>query len=390
MRTLKMTMVGALAASALVVVFQSRGHSGFLTSTDPIPEVGAEGGPSRTLTSTEAALWKSGRLIFDHDFTPAEGMGNPNLNGDSCRACHIDGGIGGAGGLDVNVFRFGNDNGGAGPFTNVAGGQIASKVQRPDTPVREEYDPALADCFEQRQTPTLFGLGLIESIPAANITANEDPNDTNADGISGFAHRVTVNGVQEIGRFGWKANIPTIRDFIRDAMQNELGVTTIDDGRGFGIATDTDGVADPELSQADSDAMFFFFANLAAPPRAGNTDPGVLVGATLFTQVGCANCHIPTLQGSGGPVPLFSDLLLHNVAAPGFRGMEDGQATVGEYRTPPLWGLRRTAPYMHDGRAATIAAAIAEHFGEATAAKNAYNALLTGQKNALILFLSDL
>ena len=122
MRTLKMTMVGALAASALVVAFQSRGHSGFLTAADPIPEVGSEAGPSRVLTSADAAQWKSGRLIFDHDFTPAEGMGSPNLNGDSCRACHMDGGNGGAGGLDVNVFRVANDNGGAGAFTVVGVG----------------------------------------------------------------------------------------------------------------------------------------------------------------------------------------------------------------------------------------------------------------------------
>lgn len=362
-----------------------------ITATTPVPAVGEEGGPFRELNGSDLTRFINGRFVFDRDFKLSEGLGAPNLNGDSCRACHFDPIIGGSGGLDVNVFRFAHDNNGAGPFANVAGGQIASKVRRPDMPLREEYDQVASDVFEQRQTPTIFGIGMIDSIPESVITANEDPNDLNGDGISGFAHRIlTANGLTVIGRFGWKAQIPTVLDFVHDGMFNELGITTIPEIRGFGTSTDSDTVADPELSQQDFDDILFFMSTLAPPPRGGNSDPGVAVGEGLFTSVGCAACHIPSLQGSLGAVPLFSDLLLHNVQAPGFRGMADGQAGVGEYRTPPLWGIRKTAPYMHDGRAETLEAAIQAHFGEATNAKNNFNALTSGQKNALLLFLSDL
>lgn len=392
MKTKKIIWIG-LATIALVGGFFVRGDAGAETidAATPIPEVGAEGGPSRILQGNELAQWIAGRRLFDHDFRETEGLGVPTFNGDSCRACHLDPTIGGSGGLDVNVSRFGHDGGNPANFTDVSGGQIASKEQRTDMPIREEYDPLAADVFEQRNTPTIFGAGAIESIPESVITANEDPNDVNGDGVRGFAHRINLaNGSQVIGRFGWKAQVPTLSDFVHDAMFNELGITTIADGRGFGASADGDSIADPEFTAQQFSDILFFMQNLAAPPRGGNTDPGVAIGESLFTTVGCAKCHIPSLQGAQGAVPLFSDLLLHNVAASNFRGMKDGQAGPGFYRTAPLWGLRRTAPYMHDGGAETINAAILAHQGEAAAVVTAFNALSTGQKNALLLFLEDL
>lgn len=89
-------------------------------------------------------------------------------------------------------------------------------------------------------------------------------------------------------------------------------------------------------------------------------------------------------------MPLFSDLLLHDVAAPEAVGIEDGTASTRQFRTSPLWGLATSAPYMHDGRAPTIEDAIAAHFGEADASVDRYVALTSGERDALLAFLSSL
>lgn len=330
-----------------------------------------------------------GRALFDRAFHRQDGVGGPEMNGDSCRACHRDPAMGGAGPLELNVSRFGQDHGGAGPFTNLHGGQVLSKLFPPHVPGREECPPP-ADVFEQRQTPSLFGGGLIETIPGYVILANEDPTDADQDGIHGVARRVLVAGRIEIGRFGWKAQIPTLRDFVHDAMFGELGITTPDEGRGFGAHTDGDDVPDPELLPPQVDDLTAFLLSLPAPRRAGSTDPRVLLGMQQFFTVGCARCHTPVLLGSAGPVPLYSNLLLHDVMPAGFRGMSEDGAPSGFYRTPPLWGIRHTAPYMHDGRAETLRDAILHHFGEAERVRANFVALSPEEQDALILFLEDL
>lgn len=344
-----------------------------------------------------------GRAIFDKPFRRADGVGSPGMNANSCRACHQDPVMGGAAPLELNVSRFGRDFGGTGPFTDLPGGQAVSKIYPPHIPGREEYpvppnlsidypieSPDFADCFEQRQPPSILGDGLIETIPGFVIVANEDPTDADGDGIFGVARRVTVNGFVEIGKFGWKAQIPTLRDFVNDAMINELGITTPDDGRGFSVTTDGDATPDPEISAAQVDKIAIFMSNLPAPVRGGSTDPQVALGEVLFDQIGCAKCHIPELLGSVGRVPLYSDLLLHNVMRPGYRGMAEPGAGVGFFRTPPLWGIGDTPPYMHDGRAEDLPGAILDHDGEAAAVRSSFAALSPNEQQALILFLKDL
>lgn len=378
---------GLVAGSC--AVFAVATYAGFLSPTSPIPDPGTFGGPRRQLTASEATRFQRGRFLFDREFGLSHGLG-PEFNGDSCRACHLDPAIGGAGGLDVNVFRFGRDGAGTLPFMEVPGGQIASKLRRQDLVGREEV-PSQADVFEQRQPPALFGIGLIEGIPAANIFANEDPGDLNGDGVRGVARRVTVGGVEEVGKYGWKAQVPRIVDFVRDAMGAELGMTTPDDARGFAALTDTDPNSDPELGEVDVQDLGFFLEMLAPPPRGGGADsPLVQLGALIFEQVGCVKCHTPALMGAEGPVPLFSDLLLHRVMPNTFRGMAEPGADVGFYRTPPLWGVSRTAPYLHDGRAETLSAAILAHDGEATLVREAYQALSGSERQALEVFLKDL
>jgi CxxC motif-containing protein (DUF1111 family) len=344
-------------------------------------------------TSFVDEQFERGQALFDHRFTIEEGLGGPGLNADSCRACHRDPAMGGAGPLELNVSRIGRDENGAGPFSNVSGGQLLSKLFPPTTHGREEYETFGAnapDVFEQRQTPSLFGSGMIDQIPGAVITANEDVNDANGDGIFGVARRIEVAGVIEIGRFGWKGQIPRLADFVDDAMFGELGMTTPDNGRGFAFLSDDDSVADPEISADEVADIAHFMSELPAPERGGSTDPRVAQGLSLFAQVGCAKCHTPSLPSPMGPVPLYSNLLLHNVMAPGFRGMAEPGAGSGFYRTPPLWGIKDTAPYMHDGRAEDLDAAIRAHDGEASTVRGNYEALSDEEREALLLFLEDL
>ena len=83
-------------------------------------------------------------------------------------------------------------------------------------------------------------------------------------------------------------------------------------------------------------------------------------------------------------------MLLHNIFGPGFRGMAEPGAGVGMYRTPPLWGIKDTAPYLHDGRAETLESAIELHKGEAQGVRDAYTVLSPEDQQALVLFLRDL
>lgn len=361
-----------------------------ITDDTPVPAVGAPGGPDRILTPAEEAQWVSGRRIFDRDWEPSNGLGRPDMNADSCRACHLDPVIGGSGGLDVNVFRFGFDDGGLGPFTDLPGGQIASRLRNPQVLGREESNDS-ADVFETRQAPSILGLGLIDRLPESVITANADPGDTDGDGIRGVARFVSVGGGQtEVGRFGWKSQVPSLEDFLRDAMGEEVGISTDDNGRGFGVFNDADGVADPEIDAGEFADTLFFMQHLAAPARKGSTDPAVTVGEQVFSDIGCADCHIPTLVGMDGPVNLYSDLLLHNVHPTTFRGMAEPDAGVGSYRTPPLWGISSTAPYFHDGSSESLEDAVLRHDGEALDSRLDYESLTINEQQALLRFLEDL
>ena len=356
-----------------------------------VPVFGEVGGPDRVLAPAELERWLRGRALFDRDFHVPDGLGRPDYNGDSCRACHQDPVLGGAGALELNVSRCGFDHAGAGPFEELPGGQVLHKFRPPPSGERAEYVPGTADVFEQRQSPSLLGVGRIDAIPEAAILANEDPTDANDDGIFGVARRVDVDGATEIGRFGWKAQIPSVHDFTRDAAAVECGLTTPDDGRGFALLADADAVADPEVAAPQLDDITFFLRHLAAPQRVGSSDPEVLRGEDLFSTIGCGICHRPALPDDlGQDVFLYSDLLLHRVMPDGFRGMAEDGADVGFYRTPPLWGVRHTAPYLHDGRAETLREAIEGHAGEAAGTAALFQALAPAAQESLLLFLQDL
>ncbi len=354
--------------------------AGLLPPGAPIPEAGEPGAPW-DIEAWQEPRWVEGRRLFDHDAQLSEGLG-PIFNGDSCRACHFDPVIGGAGPIDVNVMRFGTltDDG---DFVIDDRGTILHKLTSFDRP-RPEHD-AGHNVFEARQTPTVLGLGLIEQIPEDDIVAAEDPDDTDGDGISGVAHY--VDGAR-LGRFGWKAQVPSVHEFVRDAMTAELGLTVPEtEGFTYGATADEDGVPDPEFGEEQVDTMAFFLQHLDFPrPKAEEA-----AGREVFESVGCASCHTPEFTTADGTVvPVYSDLLLHDVAPEGSMGIPDFDARLTEFRTPPLWGISDTGPYMHDGLAETVEQAVLAHAGEADAVRAAFEALSDEDKVALLAFLEAL
>ncbi|MEO0662235.1 MAG: di-heme oxidoredictase family protein, partial [Planctomycetota bacterium] len=134
-------------------------------------------------------------------------------------------------------------------------------------------------------------------------------------------------------------------------------------------------------------------------------DPFELAGETLFTAVGCADCHVPTFVTSpyhphaelrSQTIHPYTDLLLHDMG-PGLAStLVEGNASESEWRTAPLWSIGLTAGvsggegYLHDGRARTLEEAILWHGGEGNASRAAYEALSTADRAALIAFVRSL
>lgn len=369
-----MRRIAILLAVALVAIAIAR--AGLVPEGAPIPKPGQAGAPHRPLTSPEKDRFLRGRKLFDKDFFVRDGVG-PSMNCDSCRACHSDPVVGGSGGIDLQVQRPMLADG----TSPVETGVLAHLKAVPGR--RRDEIPDTIELVEERNSPTLLGLGLVQQISDEAILVREDPTDADGDGIKGIAHRLQGG---RIGRLGWKCVTPDVLGFVRDALGNEMGITVPpDETSPFGTLVDGDSVQDPEIPGSDIDDITFFLELLDFPPKLAAT-PQTIAGEQLFTSVGCAKCHVPVLDG----VEAFTDVLLHDVEKPGFKGVTQGQAVSGLYRTAPLRGLRDTAPYFHDGRSATVEDAVRRHDGEALAVRQAFEALSDADRAALLAFLLGL
>ena len=153
---------------------------------------------------------------------------------------------------------------------------------------------------------------------------------------------------------------------------------------------DDDGVPDPEMTPDQLFDLVSMAMLMAAPEVRTELTEEEVRGLQAFDAVGCGDCHTPRLDGPRGPLPVYSDLLLHDMGEDLADGLVAGEATGSEFRTQPLWGLAAVGPYLHDGRATTIDEAIRWHGGEGAAAQAAYMDASASDKAALLRFLGTL
>jgi CxxC motif-containing protein (DUF1111 family) len=372
------------------------------------------GTPLTTLNSTQLARFDQGKVVFDTQITAAQGLG-PIFNNQSCRNCHL-GPLSG-GGSSIAVTRFGVAATGGNPFDPLdnLGGSLKQDFSI-NPPTCDETVPAQANVVIHRITPPTFGSGLVEAILDGDILFNEVFPPP---GISGRTHMVAAledppGSPLRVGRFGWKAQVPTVLTFSGDASKNEMGLTnrlvpTENAPNGnLALLAQCDNVADPEDTMDSGglfkiDRMTDFQRYLAPPPQTPRTG---MSGEPVFNAVGCANCHLSTAfttsaQAEAGlsniAIKPYTDFLLHDVGSLG-DGIVQGSASETEFRTAPLWGLSFRAPValLHDGRASggtagqNIDSAILLHDGEALASRNAYAALPSADKIRLQNFLLSL
>ena len=306
----------------------------------------------------------------------------------------------------ILVTRFGRVvNGKFDPLTSLGGSLLQ---ERAIDPSGLERVPLEATVVAKRQSTPLFGLGLIEAIPDATIL--KGVRIKAVDGVLGKASLVVDVATNRplVGKFGWKGQQATLLAFSGDAYLNEMGITnrlfpTENAPNGnVTLLAKLDMVHDPEDlpdtagGKADIDRVTDFMRLLAPPPTQPATASNTF-GAKLFVDVGCASCHTPMMTSGPSPVAslanrtvmLYSDLLLHDMGALG-DGIAQGTAGGKEMKTPPLWGLRASAPYLHDGRAVSIEDAIKAHDGEAAIIKNRFLNLTPDQRSLVVEFLKSI
>ncbi len=262
-----------------------------------------------------------------------------------------------------------------------------------------------------RVAPAVIGLGLLEAVPLATLDGLADPEDSDRDGIPGRINWLDDGkGGKVAGRFGWKANVATLRDQAAGAAHGDIGLTTSLMPTQNCPAVQSACVAavadpGPELSDEFLDKLVTYVRTLAVPVERDAATPAVRRGSELFRSFGCAACHMPTLKtDASADLPElrnqtfhpFTDLLLHDLGEGLADHRPDGSATGSEWRTTPLWGLGLIGRVnghdrlLHDGRARGPAEAILWHGGEAAAAREAFRTAPADDRAALIAFLNSL
>ncbi len=260
-----------------------------------------------------------------------------------------------------------------------------------------------------RNTPVIFGLGYLESVSEEDILALAKQQQ--AQGLNGRPNYVRddVNDRISLGRFGWKANQPSIRQQVAAAFLGDMGITSPLYTKQNCPPVQADcramppGDYRPELRAADFDAVSFWAQALEAPEPRQLARADVQQGARLFAEARCAQCHVPELTtAKHAPFPAlanrrfrpYTDLLLHDMGDALADGRPDFRAGPRDWRTPPLWGigLRRqvngSSQLLHDGRARTVTEAILWHGGEAQAARDRFAGFSRAERDALVAFVN--
>lgn len=379
---------------------------------------------------------KVGKDLFVREWVPndprargGDGLG-PVYNANSCVACHFAGGVGGAGPNDRNAVIVTasmtlekDENPEKVPMDDLFRAHPAFKASRSVVLHREGVQAGYAAwkrdltsrvhgrfrmTTTSRNTPALFGAGLIDAIPDSVLEKKSVKLAPEFPEIQGRVSRLATG---KIGRFGWKGQTASLDDFVRTACAVELGLEV----PGHPQTPDPERFEDKspglDLTNAECSALTAYLAALPKPATRPPFDQlqaqSVRTGRAEFETIGCASCHSPTLGHVDG---LYSDLLLHDMgeslrdsaiyygtpvppaAGTNFAAADAKAkpATAVEWRTPPLWGVRDSGPYLHDGRAMNLDQAIRAHSGEANATRLRYESLRIEERTHLIAFLNSL
>ena len=409
--------------------------------------------PAPNLSTAALAKHLEGDVEFEAVFVTAPAVVNPGLgpiyNNVSCINCHSRDGRGRPPGIDEGLvsllFRLSlpkaEDSVAGKPPTPVPGfgtqlnnraiveanpeGKVKieyteqtlttadgtrAHLRHPNYTLTETYQPLPENVeVSPRVAPAVFGLGLLEAIPENAILAYADEADVDGDGISGKPNYVwdVVAQRYTLGRFGWKANQPTLLQQVAAAYNDDMGITTslfsVENSAGQSQLTEHS--VTPEVSDEILEVVTFYVQTLAVPARRDIDDPQVKQGEQLFAEAQCANCHVPTLRTSvlaGVPsvsnqtIHPYTDLLLHDMGPDLADNRPDFHASGREWRTPPLWGIGLVqrvnghTNFLHDGRARDLMEAILWHGGEAEASRQAVEQMSKTERDALIAFLESL
>jgi CxxC motif-containing protein (DUF1111 family) len=275
------------------------------------------------------------------------------------------------------------------------------------------YGPASENLLmSPRVAPALIGVGLLEAIAIGALESLTDPDDKNHDHVSGRLNVVwdAVHGTRAPGRFGWKAEQPSIRQQAASAFAGDLGITSSVfpaencTSREPPCEAQPNG-GTPEATDSVLDSIVLYARTLAVPARRNGKAPQVRRGEALFNEARCGACHVPSFTTGAVPdvpelggqsIHPYTDLLLHDLG----EGLADDrpafEADGREWRTAPLWGLGLVPIvnghtfYLHDGRARTLSEAILWHDGEAAFARAAFIAMKGEDRVALVDFVASL
>ena len=390
--------------------------------------------------SASASEVAAGKDLFEHEWTPndplakGDGLG-PVFNAKSCAACHFQGGLGGGGALEHNVtnyevsprprdhdfhagtvHNFSTDPQAKEPlrslrsaFPVVKGSTIAPPPGHcGSTRTVPDFDPVRTDSV---QATALFGVGWIDMISDRAILRNARNRGIReaAREMSLEFDNVPVGRVRHVsggvGKFGWKGQFATLSEFVAAACANELGLGTPTVSQAKPLSSPGYPDAKPDLDKKQVRALVSFVKTL---PRPVETEPDAtaLHGKKLFGEIGCAVCHVPNM---GGVKNVYSDFLLYTLddpAPPGGGGGDrydnepppelnlptrpEGDPKPSEWKTPPLWGVADSAPYLHDGSAPTLQVAVQRHRGEAKSVSEKFKKLSAADQAALLAFLGTL